>query len=173
MEALAALRKTVVRPGLIPQLTELSGLIEQEYPSSLPVVDSLSTATGLWGLSGFSVLEAALSFDVDPMDIIAALGKAQVIAGQEDQIIATASDLANELLLMPGRNHLLGGSGRIGRILADSLVAQPLADIVSIQIYVIPQSYRCTGSLFWLTAIRVKVSGYSAFSVVQLLESLS
>ena len=42
------------------------------------------------------IVEAAKSFDVDPMDIIESLGKAQVIAGQEDQIIATASEIAKK-----------------------------------------------------------------------------
>jgi 4-hydroxy 2-oxovalerate aldolase len=101
LEALVALREKDECPtGLdLKQLTELSGLIEKQYPASLPIVDSLSTATGFYGVfSGFKpkILEAAASFDVDPMDIIASLGKAQVIAGQEDQIIATASDLAKK-----------------------------------------------------------------------------
>jgi 4-hydroxy 2-oxovalerate aldolase len=101
LEALVAvLEKDECSTGLdLKQLTELSGLIEHHYSSSLPIVDSLSTATGFYGVfSGFKpkILEAATSFGVDPMDIIASLGKAQVIAGQEDQIIATASDLAKE-----------------------------------------------------------------------------
>ena len=101
LEALVALlEKDECPTGLdLKQLTELSGLIEQQHFSSLPIVDSLSTATGFYGVfSGFKpkILEAAASFDVDPMDIIASLGKAQVIAGQEDQIIATAANLAKE-----------------------------------------------------------------------------
>ena len=83
----------------LKQLTDLSGFIEQSFPASLPVVDSLSTATGYYGVfSGFKskILEAATTFGVDPMDIIASLGEAQVIAGQEDQIIATASELRTE-----------------------------------------------------------------------------
>jgi len=101
LEALVALlEKDECSTGLdLKQLTELSGLIEKHYPSTLPVVDSLSTATGYYGVfSGFKpkILEAAASFDVDPMDIIASLGKAQVIAGQEDQIIATALALAKK-----------------------------------------------------------------------------
>lgn len=101
LEALVALlEKDGCSTGLdLKQLTELSALIEQQFPTSLPVVDSLSTATGYYGVfSGFKpkILEAARSFDVDPMDIIESLGKAQVIAGQEDQIIATASEIAKE-----------------------------------------------------------------------------
>jgi 4-hydroxy 2-oxovalerate aldolase len=101
LEALVALlEKDGYQTGLdLKQLTELSGLIEKMFASSLPVVDSLSTATGYYGVfSGFKpkILEAAASYNVDPMDIIASLGKGQVIAGQEDQIIATASELAKE-----------------------------------------------------------------------------
>lgn len=101
LEALVALlEKDGCSTGLdLKQLTDLSGLIEKQFPSSLPVVDSLSTATGYYGVfSGFKpkIMEAAKSFDVDPMDIIASLGQAQVIAGQEDQIIATASEIAKE-----------------------------------------------------------------------------
>ena len=80
-------------------MIELSKLIEKQFPTSLPIVDSLSTATGYYGVfSGFKpkILEAAASFDVDPMDIIAFLGLGQVIAGQEDQIIAAASEIAKE-----------------------------------------------------------------------------
>jgi uncharacterized protein YbjT (DUF2867 family) len=36
---------------------------------------------------------------------------------------------------MTAKLHLLGGSGRIGRALVDSLVAQPLANVSAIQIY--------------------------------------
>ena len=101
LEALVALlEKDECVTGLdLKQLTELSGLIEKHFPTSLPVVDSLSTATGYHGVfSGFKpkIVEAAESFNVNPMDIIASLGQAQVIAGQEDQIIATASEIAKE-----------------------------------------------------------------------------
>jgi hypothetical protein len=77
----------------------LAALVEHHFPSSLPKVDSLSAATGFHGVfSGFKpkILDAAAAFQVDAMDIIEALGKAQVIAGQEDQIIATAAQLAKE-----------------------------------------------------------------------------
>ena len=101
LEALVALlEKDEIPTGLeLKKLIALAALIEQHHASTLPTVDSLSIATGYYGVfSGFKpkILEAAASFDVDPMDIIAELGKAQVIAGQEDQIIATASELAQE-----------------------------------------------------------------------------
>lgn len=101
LEALVALLEKDERStGLdLKILTELSRLIEKQFPTSLPIVDSLSTATGYYGVfSGFKpkILEAAASFHVDPMDIIASLGSSQVIAGQEDQIIAAASEIAKE-----------------------------------------------------------------------------
>ena len=101
LEALVALlEKDGCQTGLdLKQLIELSRLIEKQFASSLPVVDSLSTATGYYGLfSGFKskIVEAGASYNVDPMDIIASLGQGQVIAGQEDQIIATTSIIAKE-----------------------------------------------------------------------------
>jgi 4-hydroxy 2-oxovalerate aldolase len=101
LEALVALlEKDGLSTGLdTRKITGLAALIEQHFPSSLPKVDSLSTATGFHGVfSGFKpkILEAAEAFQVDIMDIIEALGKAQVIAGQEDQIIATAAQLAKQ-----------------------------------------------------------------------------
>ena len=101
LEALVALlEKDGLSTGLdIRKITGLAALVEQHFPSSLPKVDSLSAATGSHGVfSGFKpkILDAAAAFHVDPMDIIEALGKAQVIAGQEDQIIATAAQLAKE-----------------------------------------------------------------------------
>jgi 4-hydroxy 2-oxovalerate aldolase len=101
MEALAALlEKDEIPTGLdLKELTALAALVEQHHASTLPIVDSLSTATGYYGVfSGFKskILEASACFGVDPLDIIAELGRSQVIAGQEDQIIATASELAKE-----------------------------------------------------------------------------
>lgn len=101
LEAFAALlEKDGMYTGLqLNKLIGLAQLIEDQYASTLPRVDSLSTATGFHGVfSGFKpkILDAAAAFGVDPLDIITALGKAQVIAGQEDQIIAAAADLASK-----------------------------------------------------------------------------
>jgi len=101
LEALVSLlEKDGLSTGLdIRKIIGLAALIEQYFSTSLPKVDSLSIATGFHGVfSGFKpkILEAAAAFKVDAMDIIVALGKAQVIAGQEDQIIATASQLSKE-----------------------------------------------------------------------------
>lgn len=68
---------------------------------------------------------------------------------------------------MPIKLHLLGGSGRIGRALVDSLVTQPLSNVSSIQIYcdstkVSDVQAHCYGS----TSPRVKASGYSALNMI-------
>ena len=77
----------------IMKLMELAAVIEDAYGSTMPKCNSISTATGFHGLfSGFrpKILEAASTYGVNPFELIEALGKQQVIAGQEDQIIATA-----------------------------------------------------------------------------------
>lgn len=109
LEAFAALlEKDGITTGLdLNRLIALAQLIEDHYTSSLPRVDSLSTATGFHGVfSGFKpkILQAAAAYGVDPLDIISSLGKAQVIAGQEDQIIATAAELASD----SGRHNQTG-----------------------------------------------------------------
>lgn len=97
----ALLEKDGHATGLdVKQLMSLATLVENNFPLSLPKVDSLSTATGFHGVfSGFKpkILEAAAAYEVEAMDLIAVLGKSQVIAGQEDQIIATASKLAQQV----------------------------------------------------------------------------
>jgi nucleoside-diphosphate-sugar epimerase len=63
--------------------------------------------------------------------------------------------------------HLLGGSGRIGRALVDSLVAHPLANVSAIQIYC--DSTKVTDIQAYyssLTSSLVKASGYSAFKTI-------
>ena len=80
------------------ELIKLSSLIESEFEKTLPNVDSLSVATGFKGLfSGFKkrIIEASHTFNVDTVELIEKLGDLQVIAGQEDQIIETASELNN------------------------------------------------------------------------------
>lgn len=63
--------------------------------------------------------------------------------------------------------HLLGGSGRIGRGLVDSFVAQPLANVKAIQIYCDStkvqdiQAYYSTTTTF-----QIKASGYSGFNLI-------
>jgi len=80
------------------KLMELASAMEEAYGSSMPKCNSISTATGFHGLfSGFKpkILEAAATYGINPFELIEALGKQQVIAGQEDQIIATAQLMIN------------------------------------------------------------------------------
>jgi nucleoside-diphosphate-sugar epimerase len=63
--------------------------------------------------------------------------------------------------------HLLGGSGRIGRALVDSLVAQPLANVSAIQIYCdSTKGAKVEAHYAASTSPRVKASGYSAFNTI-------
>lgn len=63
--------------------------------------------------------------------------------------------------------HLLGGSGRIGLGLVDSLVAQPLADVSSIQIYCDSTKVTAVQAHYSdSSSPRVKVSGYSSFNTI-------
>jgi len=68
--------------------------------------------------------------------------------------------------------HLLGGSGRIGRALVDSLVAQPIASIKQIQIYCdstkVKDIQECYSTL---DPSYVKASGYSDFNSFSLSEN--
>lgn len=63
--------------------------------------------------------------------------------------------------------HLLGGSGRIGRALVDSLVAQPLANVSAIQIYCDSTKVADVHAHYSTAASpQVKASGYSAFNTI-------
>ena len=63
--------------------------------------------------------------------------------------------------------HLLGGSGRIGRALVDSLVAQPLANVSAIQIYCDSTKVADVHARYSTSASpQVKASGYSAFNTI-------
>jgi nucleoside-diphosphate-sugar epimerase len=63
--------------------------------------------------------------------------------------------------------HLLGGSGRIGRALVDSLVAQPLANVRAIQIYCDSTKVADVHARYSTSASpQVKASGYSAFNTI-------
>ena len=89
-----------IKTGLnFKELISLSLLIEENFNESLPAVDTLSTATGYHGLfSEFKkkVIEVSQKFKVNPIQIIEKLGEANVIAGQEDQIIEAALEVINK-----------------------------------------------------------------------------
>ena len=66
---------------------------------------------------------------------------------------------------MSDKLHLLGGSGRIGRALVDSLIAEPLGNVSSIQIYCDSTKVSHLQSHYSnSTSPRVKASEYSAFN---------
>jgi hypothetical protein len=68
---------------------------------------------------------------------------------------------------MTAKLHLLGGSGRIGRALVDSLVAQPLANVSAIQIYCDSTKVMDVQAHYSTSASSlVKASGYSAFNTI-------
>ena len=78
------------------ELITLSLLVEKNLNCTLPNIDSISIATGYNGLfSGFKkkIIEAAAKFNIDPVILIEDLGKQKLVAGQEDQIIASAVKL--------------------------------------------------------------------------------
>ena len=89
-----------IKTGLeFKKLMDLSLLIEENFSESLPCVDTLSTATGYHGLfSGFKkkIIETSQKFKISPIKLIERLGEANVIAGQEDQIIETAAEISQE-----------------------------------------------------------------------------
>jgi nucleoside-diphosphate-sugar epimerase len=63
--------------------------------------------------------------------------------------------------------HLLGGSGRIGRALLDSLVAQPLDNVSAIEIYCDSTKVTDVQAHYSAsTSPRVRASGYSAFNTI-------
>lgn len=69
--------------------------------------------------------------------------------------------------MMPVILHILGGAGRIGRALVDSLVSEPLAGLSKIQVYCDSTKSTSVQALY-ATSIRpqVKVNGYSAFNII-------
>ena len=63
--------------------------------------------------------------------------------------------------------HLLGGSGRIGRAIVDSLVSEPLSNVSTIQIYCDSTKVADIQSYYYgVTSPRVTASGYSAFNTI-------
>ena len=63
--------------------------------------------------------------------------------------------------------HLLGGSGRIGRLLVDSLVERPLPEVSCIQIYCDSTKVSHLQSIYSNSSFpRVKASEYSSFNMI-------
>ncbi len=78
------------------KLLEAADLAERELVQTIPTTDSVTIVSGLAGVfSGYSrpVRRIAQEFGVDPRDVFFALGKREVIAGQEDVILEVATAL--------------------------------------------------------------------------------
>ena len=79
------------------RMLDAADLCERELVKELPSVKSTSIVSGLSGVfSGFSkpVDRVSKEYGVDPRDVLFALGKRGVVAGQEDIIIEVARELA-------------------------------------------------------------------------------
>ncbi|HYV17038.1 MAG TPA: 4-hydroxy-2-oxovalerate aldolase [Conexibacter sp.] len=77
-------------------MLEAAELAERELVQTLPATDSVTIVSGLAGVfSGYSkhVRRIAQEFGVDPRDVFFALGRREVIAGQEDVILEVAGEL--------------------------------------------------------------------------------
>lgn len=71
-------------------------LAEKLFARYLPVSTSITLASGLAGVfSGFAkpVQRVATEYGVDPLEILAELGRRKVVAGQEDLIVEVAAKL--------------------------------------------------------------------------------
>jgi len=82
------------------RLLEAADLAERELVQTIPTTDSVTIVSGLAGVfSGYSrpVRRIAEEFGVDPRDVFFALGKREVIAGQEDVILEVAAELRASL----------------------------------------------------------------------------
>lgn len=82
------------------KLLEAADLAERELVQTIPTTDSITIVSGLAGVfSGYSrpVRRIAQEFGVDPRDVFFALGKREVIAGQEDVILEVAAALREGL----------------------------------------------------------------------------
>jgi 4-hydroxy 2-oxovalerate aldolase len=78
------------------KVLDAAELAEQELVQRLPRTDSVGIVSGLAGVfSGYSgpVRRIARDFGVDPRDVFFALGRRDVIAGQEDVILEVATAL--------------------------------------------------------------------------------
>ncbi len=79
-------------------MLEAAELAERELVQTPPTSDSVTIVSGLAGVfSGYSkhVRRISGEFGVDPRDVFFALGKREVIAGQEDVILEIAAALAD------------------------------------------------------------------------------
>ncbi|MEU4013429.1 4-hydroxy-2-oxovalerate aldolase [Streptomyces werraensis] len=93
----AVLERRGIPTGIgLRQILSAADVAADRLMKAPPSIDSIAVASGLAGVfSGFKrpVLETARAEGVDPVDLFLALGKRQVVAGQEDLI----GDVARQL----------------------------------------------------------------------------
>jgi 4-hydroxy 2-oxovalerate aldolase len=90
----------------LPELFELAAHASSTYAKNKPYPSALSIATAINGLfSGFAphIEKAAKLHSIDAFELMKILGKKGVVAGQEDLIYTTASNLAHDQ--SPKDNH--------------------------------------------------------------------
>lgn len=89
------------------KLLDAADLAERELVQTIPTTDSVTIVSGLAGVfSGYSrpVRRISQEFGVDPRDVFFALGKREVIAGQEDVILEIAAAL-RDATIAPDQIH--------------------------------------------------------------------
>lgn len=101
LEALiAVLQKLGYETGVdFYKVLETAEVAERDLVISLPFSKSMSILTAVHGVfSGFAKQISHISeiYQVDSKDVVALLGKKQVIAGQEDQILKVALELSKD-----------------------------------------------------------------------------
>jgi 4-hydroxy 2-oxovalerate aldolase len=82
----------------LKKMLDAADLAEKQIMKQVPYISSISVVSGLAGVfSGFAkhVERISKEFKVDPRDLFFALGKRNVVAGQEDLIIEEAKKLSS------------------------------------------------------------------------------
>lgn len=90
------------------KLLDAADLAERELVRTIPSTDSVTIVSGLAGVfSGYSrpVRRISREFGVDPRDVFFALGKREVIAGQEDVILEIAAALRDATIAPTEQVH--------------------------------------------------------------------
>jgi 4-hydroxy 2-oxovalerate aldolase len=100
LEILAAVLKLQGYQSTIDlyQSLDASEIAAKLFAGFLPETNSITIVSGLAGVfSGYlkPVQRAATQFNIDPRDILIALGERKVVAGQEDLILEVASQIAS------------------------------------------------------------------------------
>jgi 4-hydroxy 2-oxovalerate aldolase len=92
------LEKLGVQTGVdLYKVLDCGDIAEREVVEVVPTIKSMSVVSGLAGVfSGFAghVQRIAKEYGVDPRDVFFELGRRRVVAGQEDQVIEVAIQLA-------------------------------------------------------------------------------